>query len=83
MSDAAKSAPGMIVTRCATCGASARHSHADSVGLWSDVHRFETYNFRNEGREAFTPAREHRVERVYLTRDGREVDFTHCHRARN
>jgi len=83
MSNALKPSSGMIVTRCATCGASARHSRADSVALWSDVHCFETYNFRNEGREAFSPAREHRVERVYLTRDGREVDFTHCHRARS
>ena len=83
MSSAIKSPPGIIVTRCATCGASARHSQADSVALWSDVHRFETYNFRNEGREAFHPTREHRVERIYVSRDGREVDFTHCHRARS
>ncbi|HEV2021038.1 MAG TPA: hypothetical protein VGQ94_00765 [Terriglobales bacterium] len=83
MSNAVKSSPGPIVTRCATCGASARHGSADSVVLWSDVHRFETYSFRNEGREAFTPMREHRVERIYVTRDGREVDFTHCHRARS
>ena len=83
MSNAVKSSPGAIVTRCATCGASARHASADSVALWSDVHRFETYSFRNQGREAFSPTRKHRVERVYVTRDGREVDFTHCHRARS
>lgn len=83
MSNAVKSAPGTIVTRCATCGASARHASADSVALWSDVHRFETYSFRNEGREVFNPTREHRVERTYLARDGREVDFTHCHRLRS
>ena len=83
MSNAVKSSPGVIVTRCATCGASARHHRADSVALWSDIHRFETYDFRNDGLESFTTAREHRVERVYVTRDGREVDFTHCHRARS
>ena len=83
MSNSIKSSPGMIVTRCVTCGASARHMGPDSVALWSDVHRFETYDFRNDGREAFSSAREHRVERVYVTRDGREVDFTHCHRVRS
>ena len=83
MSNAVKSSSGTIVTRCLTCGASARHLRADSVALWSDIHRFETYDFRNQGREAFSPAREHRVERVYVTRDGREVDFTHCHRDRS
>jgi len=83
MSNAVKSSPGMIVTRCATCGASARHASADSVALWSDVHRFETYGFRNQGLESFTSSREHRVERIFVTRDGREVDFTHCHRARS
>lgn len=83
MSNSVKSSPGTIVTRCVTCGASARHAGAGSVALWLDIHRFETYNFRNEGLEAFNPGREHRVERIYVARDGREVDFTHCHRARS
>ena len=83
MSNPVKSSAGAIVTRCATCGASARHASADSVALWSYLHRFETYTFRNDGLEAFTPAREHRVERLYISRDGREVDFTHCHRDRS
>ena len=82
MSSAVKSLPGTIVTRCLTCGASERHLRADSVALWSDIHRFETYTFHNQGREAFSSEREHRVERIYVTRDGREVDFTHCHRSR-
>ena len=83
MSNSFKPSSGMIVTRCVTCGVSARHTGADSVALWSDIHRFETYEFRNDGLEAFSPVREHRVERVYVTREGREVDFTHCHRPRS
>lgn len=83
MSNRVPSPSGKIVTRCATCGASAHHHSSDSVALWSDIHRFETYDFRNDGLESFSTVREHRVERVYLTRDGREVDFTHCHRARS
>ena len=82
MKEPPKPKDSVIVTRCVTCGASERHARSDSVALWLDIHRFETYNFRNDGLEGFSPTREHRVERVHVTRDGREVDFTHCHRAR-